>query len=65
MEGNPMHLITITRDEDWLKLDEDPTTERDKISEPTLIEVETNLTEESEIPESLKGFEPKKVFDYG
>jgi hypothetical protein len=49
MEGNAMHLITITRDENWQKMESDPETERDTISEATKlieVEVETNIDSE-------------------
>ena len=33
LEGNPMHLITITRHPGWKELDEDYDTKRDEIDE--------------------------------
>ena len=70
MEGNAMHLITITRDENWQKMESDPETERDTISEATkLIEVEVETNIESEDQETkAEGetveIEQKKVYDF-
>jgi len=52
MEGNAMHLITITRQENWQQLDANPESNRDTIPEVIIEPKPAESTEETETVES-------------